>query len=174
MYSSCNKITDAIQALSIDWSGVDVTVTIPIVTDVSATTEIGTGSFTYNLDSLIDDKSAGKLHLKNIDKFTLTKCTVTITNPDATNNFANFVSADATLATTAKTTPVTIGSVTSNPDTYADVLNIPVDMTTNLVPYISPTGSTTFHYVVHAMGRRVTTHELTASVHVEYKIHVTP
>jgi len=176
MYSSCTKVQSLVKAATISWSGVNVTFEVPVVTDVSATTAIGTGSFTYNLDSMIKAQTANQLGLANIDEFMLSSCVLTIdpADVDAANNFANFESADATLSTNINSTPATIGSVTNNPDTYAETLNIPVDKTTNLKSFISPLGNTTFNYIVHAKGRRVTTKVLHVTAEIGYTIHVTP
>ena len=172
MYSSCGKIASLIRATAISWQAVDVSFNVPIVTDTANFTSVGSGSFTYNIDSLIKAQTLNQLGLANIDQFTLTSCTMTIQNPDASNNFANFESAGGSLSTSANTTPITMGTITT-PDTYSATLNVPVT-TANLKAYVSPSGTTMFTYSVQAKARRATTKVLNVTVHVEYNIHVTP
>ncbi len=172
-FTSCNKVASVINAITVDWTTTDVDFTIPLVTDVTAQHSIGGGSYSYNLDSLIKAKSANQLALANIDEVHLTKCVVTLHNSDATNNIANFESASATFSTSNKTDVADIGSV-SIPDVQASSIEIPVNSSVNLRPYVAASGTTTFNYNVNGKARRVTTHELTATVHVEYSIHVKP
>lgn len=172
-YTSCNKVQSLIKAITVDWTTTNIDFDIPIVTDVTAQHSIGSGSYAYNLDSLIQNQSGNTLGLANIDEVHLSKCTVTFHNADATDNVSNFESADGTLSTSVNATPASIGSVTI-PDTYAESIEIPVNKDVNLKSYIAPSGTTTFMYEVHAKARKVTTKELHATVHVEYDIHVAP
>ncbi len=174
MFSSCDKaISSLIQPQSIEWTASDVEVTIPATSDTAYHSSIGTGTFTYNLDSFIKSKTADKLGLANVDEFSFKSCTLTIQNPDATNNFQNFERAIGQFYTSAKTDVKTIGEITNNPNTYAASLSLPV-ATDNIKPYLSNSGSTTIYYSVGGKLRAATTHELKVLVHVEYTIHVKP
>lgn len=173
MYSSCSKIDALIRAQAIPFTATDLSFDAPVTTNITTNTSIGSGTFTYNLDSLIKSETSNQLGLANLDTFMLTSCTLTITNPDSANNFANFESVNASFSTTANTTLATLGSVTDNPDTYAATLNLPVSAV-NLKSYVAPSGSTTFNYSVMGQARRATTKALNVSMHVTYNIHVSP
>lgn len=174
-FSSCNKVTSVLAtATAIDWDGVDVTITVPPQSDTTVPTSVGTGTFTYNLDSMIKAETSNALKLSNIDSFEITSCTITVTNPDANNNFANFEQAKLLFSTSYNTTQVNMGEIDNNPDAYATTLSLPVNSSVNLTTYISPIGNTTFNYSLTAKLRRATTTTLTFNMHVGYHIHVKP
>ena len=164
IYSSCSKIAALIRAQAISFTATDLTFNIPVTTDTATVTSIGSGTFTYNIDSLIRAQTANQLGLANIDTFTLTSCTLTVQNPDDNNNVANFESAN----------PANMGSISNNPDVYGTTLNVPVNASVNLTTYVSPSGVTTFNYSVTGKARRATTKVLNVAMHVTYNIHVSP
>jgi hypothetical protein len=172
MYTSCSKIDALISSALVSWTSTTVSFDVPVIADTTNESAIGTGSYTYNLDSLIKAQTSNQFGLKNVSHFYLTSCTLTILNPDAANNFANFQSASGTISTSANATPATIGNVTNNPDTYAATLSVPVNTTTDLKSYVSPSGTTTFSYSITGKARRATNKVLNATVHVEYSIGV--
>lgn len=172
-FYSCNKIAQVL-AQGITWTGIDETITVPIVTDTTSHVSMGTGSFSYNLDSLIKNKTNNALGLSNVDTFEFTSCTLTITNPDSNNNFQNFQYAQATFSTNANTAAATIGEVDNNPDTYAATLSLPVNSSVNMKSYLNPIGITTINYYLTGKLRKATTTTLTVQVHVAYYIHVKP
>ena len=174
MFSSCSKVAAAIaKATGISWTGVDMTVKVPPVTDTMAHSSISTGTFTYNLDSLIKSQTNNLLGLANIDTFEITSCTLTIENPDANNNFGDFESAQVSFTTSFNGDNVTVAQVDNNPATYAATLNIPINVI-NLKSYVSPLGATTFNYNVGGKLRSATTDSLTVNIHLGYYVHVTP
>jgi len=174
LYTSCSKVDALIGAATVSWTSTDVAFDIPVVSSTTDTSAIGSGTYSYNLDSLIKAQTSNQLVLNNISHFYLTSCTLTILNPDSTNNFANFQSASGTLSSSADATPANIGTITNNPDTYAATLSVPVNTTTDLKNYVSPSGTTTFNYMLSGKARRVTTKILHATVHIEYSIGVKP
>ena len=175
MFSSCSKVTAVVaKATGISWSGMDMTVTVPVVTDTSAHPSIANGAFTYNLDSLIKSQTSNLLGLANIDTFEITSCTLTIQNPDANDNFANFEMANLSFSTNYNATALPpIAEIGNNPNTYATTLNVPVNII-NLKSYVSPVGATTFSYAMGGKLRTSTTDSLTVNIHLGYYIHVTP
>ena len=172
-FNSCSKLAQQL-AQGITWTGVDETITVPIVNDTAMHTSIGTGSFSYNLDSLIKNKTNNALGLSNVDTFEFTSCTLTILGPDSNNNFQNFQLAQATFSTNANTTAATIGEVDNNPDTYSATLSLPVNNSVNMKSYLNPVGITTFNYTLAGKMRKATTTALTVQAHVSYYIHVKP
>lgn len=174
MFTSCDKaISSLIQPQSINWSGMDVTVTLPPTSDTTLQNVISSNSFTYDLDSFIKSKTSNQLGLANVDEFKISSCTLTIQNPDASNNFQNFEQASGSFYTSANTTPLTVGQITNNPNTYATSLSLPVT-SDNLKPYLANSGATTISYAVGGKLRTPTTQTLTVNVHMEYTIHVKP
>jgi len=174
IYSSCSKIAALIRAQAISFTATDLTFNIPVTTDTATVTSIGSGTFTYNIDSLIRAQTANQLGLANIDTFTLTSCTLTVQNPDDNNNVANFESAAGSFYTSANANPANMGSISNNPDVYGTTLNVPVNASVNLTTYVSPSGVTTFNYSVTGKARRATTKVLNVAMHVTYNIHVSP
>ena len=173
--NSCSKVAQQI-AQSIGWTGIDVTISVPPSTtvDTGSYATVGTGTFTYNLDSFVKANTGGTLGLKNVDQFKFKSCTLTILNPDAANNFANFKQAKASFYTSNNTVPTLLGEITDNPNTYASTLTLPVNTTTNLRPYLPTTGPVTIMYDISGALRAVRTVTLQVQVHIEYDIHVTP
>lgn len=172
-FYSCTKIASVL-AQSISWQGIDITVDVPITSDTLSYNTIGTGTFTFNLDSFIKDKTGNALGLSNVDEFKFKSCTLTILDPDATNNFGNFEKAKASFFTSANTTSVLLGEVENNPATYAETLSVPINNTTNLKPYLPNSGPVTIVYDLSGKLRTPTTKALTVQAHIEYDLHVTP
>jgi hypothetical protein len=168
-FSSCNKIAAAFPAIA--WSGTDVTFTVAPVSDTSLNTSIGTGTFSYDLDSLVKAQTKGAFSLSSISSFKFTSCVLTIQNPDPANNFQNFESAALSFSTNANTTPVTIGEVTNNPNTYAATLTLPVNSSVNVKNYLPSSGPMVANYSLKGKLRIPTTTTLTIKVHVEYAIN---
>jgi len=173
-FSSCNKVASAVaKATGISWSGYDMTVTVAAQSDTSAQNSIGTGAFSYNLDSLIKSQTSNLLGLANIDTFEITSCMLTITNPDANDNFQNFETAKLSFSTNYNSTSVNMGEIDNNPNSYAAALSIPVN-NVNLKNYVAPIGATSFNYVLSGKLRQATTTALTINIHLGYYVHVTP
>jgi hypothetical protein len=135
---------------------------------------LGTGTFTYNVDSIIKANTKNKLGLSNVENLQVIACTITIQNPDTADNFANFQASQVSFYTNSNSTPVTIGTVTNNPDMYAPALSVPLNNNPNLKNYISPVGPTTFTYSIGGKARRTTNIALNVLLHVEYHISVKP
>lgn len=173
-FSSCNKVAKVLAtATDVSWS-TDVTINVDPQSDTTVSASVGNGSFTYNLDSLLKNKTSNAMGLSNIDTFRITACSVTIQNPNADNNFANFESASLNFSTNYNTTNTNMGGITNNPNSYAETLTLPVNSSVNLKTYIAPLGSTTFMYSLTGKLRKATTASLTLNVHLDYDIHVTP
>lgn len=171
-FNSCNKIANQL-AQSIGWTGVDITIDVPVTSDTGYHSSLGMGTFTYDLDSMIKSKTSNQLGMKNIDELKFTSCTLTILNPDANNNFQNFKMAQASFYTNANSTVANLGQIDNNPDTYAASINLPINNTTNIKSYVPNSGPVTFFYRAAGNLRKGTDKVLQVNVHVEYNIHVT-
>ncbi len=172
IFNSCGKVANQL-AQAITWQGIDVTVTIPAVPDTTYHSSMGTGTFVYNLDSFVKSKTGSILGMSNIDTFRFTTCTLTIQNPDAANNFANFQQAMAQFNTSTNPVTVNLGSIVNNPATYSATLSLPINNTSNLRSYLPTTGPVTINYTYAGKLRTATRVPLTVNLHVDYYIHVT-
>jgi hypothetical protein len=171
---SCDKVKDSLKkqyATDINWDGADVTFDMAPASDTTTAINAGSASFTYNLDSLIKDKTSGYLGIGDISNFYITSAYVTLSNPDGTNNFQNFQLAGLYFNTSVNTTTYAI-EIPNNPNTYAATLTLPVDATKDLKSYVNGTGAISFNYVLGGKLRTATTTTLHATAHVSYKFHV--
>ena len=172
-FNSCSKIADAI-AQSFTWQGIDVIIDVPASSDTGSYATIGTGSFVYDFDSLIKDKTANQFGLKNIKSFTFKSCTLTILDPDTLNNFANFRQAKASFSTSTNPTTTVLGEVTNNPDVYATSLNLPINNTTNIKSYLPSSGKVTLMYDLSGQIRKPVTRTIKVQAQINYTIQVAP
>jgi len=169
---SCSKI---IPAQDVSWSGIDDTLMVPIVSDTMLHLGIGTGSFRYNIDSLIRNKTSNALSASNIQKVTVTSVKLTIVNPDNTNNFANFKYSALYFNSSVNNVSVLTAYVQNNPNVYSDTLNLPVGSSVDLKSYLyssSSSGPVTINYAFGGQLRSPTTKILTVAAHVTYDIKV--
>ena len=172
LLSSCsvsNSISSAIVGLQ-----TNELISVPVITDTISQTVMGTGSFSYNVDSIIKANTKNALGLNNVDNFQVINCTLTIQNPDSTDNFANFEESQVAFFSNSNSTPLTIVSVSGNPDVYAASLTLPSNNNTNLKSYIASSGPTMFTYSVGGKMRHPTYIVLNVLLHVEYHISVKP
>ena len=171
---SCNKL---IPAQDVSWSGIDDTVKVPIISDTSIHSALGSGTFTYNLDSMIKGKTSGLVSIKNITSAKLKSCKLTILNPDNDNNFANFKASALYINSSVNPTTILTANVINNPNVYADTLNLPVDPSLDLKNYLyssSSSGPLTVSYFFGAQLRKNTTKILTVVIHAEYDVKLQP
>jgi hypothetical protein len=169
---SCSKI---IPPQDVSWSGIDDTLKVPIVSDTVMHLGIGTSSFSYNIDSLIKNKTNNAFSANNIAKVTLKSVKLTIVNPDNQNNWANYKFSALYFNSSVNMTQVLAANVPNNPDVYSDTLSLPVDNTIDLKSYLyssSYSGPVKISYVFGGQLRRPTTKILTVAAHVEYDIKV--
>ncbi len=169
--NSCSKIADKL-AQSISWQGIDVTIDVPPSTAIGSYSTVGMGTFTYNLDSFIKDKTSNMLGMSNIDEFKFKSCVLTILNPSSTNSFGDFSDAKASFHTSVNSTPTKLGEVNGNPDGSSFSLTLPVNTTTNMKPYLPNSGPVTIYYDLSGSMRRVRPTMTQVNVHIEYDIHV--
>jgi len=141
--------------------------TVNIITTTNAKTDIGLISQNINLDSIIKTETNNAFSLDNITTISVEEVKVTILNPDANNNFANFEEGWLEFNTNVNTTPILIATGL-NPDVYSDFWLMPVDKSQNLKEYLR---GNHLAYVMSAKARRVTTKPLDCKVAVKFKVN---
>jgi hypothetical protein len=163
---SCGKIASKLHYdLPLQTGSVEVT--IPPTSDTTNQLLVGSGVNHYNIDSFIKANTGNVLGINNITSVKVTSVTLTLTaNASTTNNFANFKSAYASFFTDTKTTPYEV-SIPNNPDTYADMLSLPVT-NDELKDYLK---GSTYNYTVGGKLRRPITDSVKCKV--EFKFNVT-
>jgi hypothetical protein len=169
--TSCNAVKDAVPAQTVGFSGASADVIIPATSDTTQQVEWNAASVTYNIDSLIKDKTGGALGFANIDTVKLTNITLSLSDADADNNFGNFQNAATAFNTNINTTPYTLANITNNPSSYSTSLTLPlIDKNKNLRPYFG--SGMTFGYILLGKLRKATTKPLHCHIAVSYDISV--
>lgn len=164
--SSCEKLKEKLFSAFITNSA-DVDFTINIITTTNAKTEIGLMTQAMNLDSIIKAETDNAFSLDNITSINMEEAKVTILNPDATNNFANFEEGWLEFNTNINTTPILVATGL-NPDVYADSWLLPVDKSINLKEYLR---GNHLAYILQAKARRVTTIPLNCKLAIKFKVN---
>ncbi len=164
-FQSCNKLASLVQ-YDLPMQTASAEVVLPPSTDTVGSAS-GSQVVNYNIDSFIKANTANVLGISNITSAKITSCKITIENPTVVNNFANFRTATGSVFSNSNATPYTIS--VNNGDTYATVLNLPVDSTAELKSYL--TGSQ-FTYSAGGSLRRATTDSIRCKVEFAFKIHV--
>ena len=168
IFPSCSKLTSNLQYdLSLQTASVDIA--IPPLADTTASVAMGSAASVYNVDSFIKVNTSNLLGVSNISSVKMVSCTLTLLNPDPTNNFADFENADVVFYTNANTTPCTVASVTGNPNTYADTYDVPVNSATDMSSYMHGTQLT---YSLSGKLRKATTDTLHCRVQLKMNVHV--
>lgn len=163
---SCDAIKDKLFQ-SFTTGNIEQDFTVDIITSTAAKSDVGNINVNLNIDSIIDAETGGAFGLNDISSINVHEVKVTILNPDADNNFANFEEGWLNFHTNTNTTPVQVATGV-NPDVFADTWMMPVDPTVNLKPYLS---GTQISYVLSAKARRVTTKALNCKIAVKFKVN---
>ena len=165
---SCSKLTSNLNYdLSLQTASVDIS--IPPITDTSASSIIGTIVSVYNFDSFIKANTGNLLGVSNISSAKMVSCNLSLQNPDTVNNFADIQNATVIFLTNANTTPLNVATITNNPDTYASSLDLPVDATTDMSSYLH---GNQLNYSINGKMRRHTTDTLICRVQLRLNVHV--
>jgi hypothetical protein len=172
-FQSCNKIKDEI-AKHLDpfnASPSTVTFTIPVVAGDNFSQY---DSSVVNIDQIIHDNAGMDFSINNISEIDLSKITISLTDADEQNNWTNFSDATVLLSTdksnaAGKTALVAMASIPDQESAkYADQV-LTATNPINLKDYFNG-GNTTVYYLISANARRNTTHELTATMTIEYTL----
>ena len=165
---SCSKLASNLQYdLTMQTGSVDIK--IPPISDTSTSLAMGTITSAYSIDSFIKANTSNQLGASNISSAKMSSCTLTILNPTAANNFANFQNGTVSFYTNTNTTPFTAATITNNPDTYAESLSSTVDATTDLKSYLNGNQLT---YSLNGKMRRQATDTITCRVQITMNVHV--
>ena len=164
MLQSC---TNGLKSLHFNLGMQTQTVTITIPPTTGGTISVGPISTSYNVDSFIRAQTGQQLGINNIYSVKLASCVITITNPTADNNFANFQSCTASFTSNTNSTPYVL-TINNNPDTYQNTLSLPVDANAELKTYLGDQ----FQYNFTGTLRRPITTTLTCTVTFNYNLVV--
>ncbi len=132
--STLQSCTKALQGLKFNLGLQTQSVSVDVPVTPAGSIAIGPLTSTYNLDSFIKAQTGNQLGVSNISSVKLVSVVITINNPDANNNFANFQSVNASFYSNTNSTPYAI-SLTNNPNTYATSLSLPVNSNDELKGY---------------------------------------
>ncbi len=164
-FNACDKLkNDLFKAFTANGGSIDFTV--PIISNTSTKTDMGTAVNNYNIDSIIKAETGGVFGLKDIKKITITEAKVKINNADADNNWANCEEGWVMFSTNQMTTPTAIATGLI-PDTYSDEITLPSVAGINLKDYLTGNVLT---YIVQGKMRRATTKSLNCTLSVKFYI----
>jgi hypothetical protein len=157
---------------TIMWAGIDAPLDMSPVTDSVAHRTMGTGRFTYDLDSFITAETKSKFTLENVDSFKCSSAKITLINPDSVHTIANFRIAQINFFSGNKITDTLLAEVTDVPTTTTTELDLPAAHTNSMKSYLPPYGALTFTYGLGGTLRRRTDKILKFNIHVEFYIHL--
>jgi hypothetical protein len=172
-FQSCNKIKDEIAKHFDPFNATPstVTFTIPVVVGDNFSQY---DSSVVNIDQIIHDNAGMDFSIDNISEINLSKVTISLSNADDENNWTNFSDATVLLSTDKSNAAgkSSLVAMTSIPDQesakYSDQV-LTATNPINLKEYFNG-GNTTVYYLISANARRNTTHELTATMAIEYTL----
>lgn len=164
--ASCDKLKEKLFTAFITNSA-DMDFTVNVINTIDTRSDIGSMTTNMNIDSIIKAETGDAFSLKDIKSINIEECKLTVLNPDATNNFANFEEGWLVFNTNAGAAPIQIATGL-NPDVYSDTWYLPVDKTINLKDYL---GGNTLAYIVAAKARRVTTKKLDCKMAIKFKVN---
>lgn len=164
--SSCDEIIKELLR-PFDTQIQEFQVTIPIVTNTTTETNIGSAQVSFNLDSAIRANSGNNVTINAINSVTVKKIDLGLTNANQLNNFGNFESLKVNYSSNTVTTPVTIATATV-PNEYVVSKTIDVTNSPDLKSSFSNGSQMTFTLIGKA--RSVTTQPLNARVNVTLHI----
>lgn len=165
LFTSCDKVKDLV-TINVPLQTADIKFTIDPVAEGSI--QETNFQFGISIDSVLK-KENPDLGIGNIKKVKVKSITLNLTNATQADNWGAFSSAEAGFASNA-TSPVsyiTFASKSSNPDAYAEVLDLPVNSDVDLKDHF---GATVFYYKVAATARRATTTTLEGSATIKFDI----
>ena len=165
--NSCNKLGKNLQ-YDLDMQTATVDVVIPPYSDTTLSIS-GSQTNYYNIDSFIKANTANLMSVSNITSAKIKSCVLTLQHPSSTINFANFKSCSASFYTNSNTTPFGV-TIANNPDSYADVLTLPVDTSAELKGYLTNTNK--FTYSLSGKLRRPTHDSIHCVATFSFKVHV--
>lgn len=165
VFSSCDKVKD-LAKVNLNLDNADGEFTIPVLVTTGDVT-LGTDDIYVNLDSMIKAQNS-QVSAKNIKEVRVKSCELTLSNGDSKNNFSVLESCKLEVKSNTKAEFITLASVSNNPDTEAQSLNLPVNSSLDLKDYFL--SANTFSYRVSGKTRKTTDKELNCKVLVKYTI----
>jgi soluble cytochrome b562 len=164
-FTSCDEIAkEILKPFDVPLNNIQLT--IPIVTNISAESSLGSTTSSFNMDSAIRANTSGAFSINAVNSIKISQVSVNLQNTDAANNISNFETATVKFSTDKNAAQTTIGSKSildnnsaTNTSTTIDITNSP-----ELKDYLN--GSSTMTYTLYAKARRITTHTLSAVINV--------
>jgi len=159
---SCNKLKDLV-TINVPLQTADVD--FSIAPQPAGTQTLSQFQFGINVDSVLKNENSS-LGIGSIKKVKVKSITLTLSNATQTDNFGALSACEAGIASNNKPDYVVFAGLTSNPDTYATTLDIPVK-DVDLKDYF---GSTVLYYKLSGTTRRATTTTLTGKATIKFDI----
>ncbi len=170
IFVSCDKLKDKLfEAFTTGMT--DVNFTVPVVTNTAAEGKIETLPIFINVDSIIRANTGGLFSLNSVSTIMVETADLTINNPDASNNLANFESGLLLFntfnpQTNDWNTPMGVGREDIK-DNYATSLSFALIPDVNLKEHLR---ATKVIYLYGYKARRVTTKPLNCTIRMKLKI----
>ncbi|OQP58266.1 hypothetical protein A3860_08070 [Niastella vici] len=159
---SCNKLKDLV-TINVPLQTADVD--FSIAPQPAGTQTLSSFQFGINVDSVLK-KENSSLGIGSIKKVKVKSITLTLSNATQADNFGALSACEASIASNNKPDYVVFAGLTSNPETYATTLDIPVK-DVDLKDYF---GSTVLYYKLSGTTRRATTTTLTGKATIKFDI----
>ncbi|MDE3212377.1 MAG: hypothetical protein KGM98_04020 [Bacteroidota bacterium] len=160
--SSCKKVIKTV------FGGTDITVAsfsvtvpaVPVVTSYEL--EVGTYSYSFNLDSAVRASTAGLFGAGAVNSVKVKQVLIHISNSDSLNNLANFDSALVTLVSNTNNNPVNLFDLGFPDNPSSDYTETPTSGP-ELISYLK---GSTLTFTLYGMMRRPTTKALDLTITV--------
>ena len=166
LLNSCDKVVEKL-AVDLPTMTTSVDVNIPPTDNTATQQDMGSQEVHYNVDSFIKANTNGTLGINNIQSVKLKSCKVVLKDgSDADNNFQNFEWAQASFYTNSNKKPIEMRHDEPDQAHYETTLDVPND---ELKDYIK---GDNFTYTAAGKLRKKITHEVKATVTIEYNIKV--
>jgi hypothetical protein len=162
IFTSCNKLKDLVK-FNIPLQTADVSFTIapqPVGTQTLAGFQVG-----INLDSILKAENSS-LSISNIKSVKVTACTITTSNATTADHFGDLSACQVAIASGSASTFTKVAEITSNPDTYATTLTIPVS-DVELKDYFT---TSLLKYQLSGTVRKATTTTLNCTATIKFEI----
>ena len=162
---SCEKVKDAIK---VNYSLTGAEATFYIDAQPAGTQELSQFFVKLNIDSAIKANHSS-FGVDNIKSAKIKSVVIEVLNGEGQNTLGALSACHLAFASDNKPTPLTLASLTNNPDVAATSLNIPVDGNQELKDYLR---AKSFIYHVSGTTRRPTTKQLQCKAIVTYDLQL--
>ncbi|MEI6950164.1 hypothetical protein V9K67_23465 [Paraflavisolibacter sp. H34] len=164
-FSACDKVVDAVVP-DFPITTSSISVEVPVISNTTQVLAIDTASLYLNIDSVVMEKSDGKIGYNKVNSIKITKIAFTASNTDANNNLGNLESAKVMFHTDSNPTPVEIAStpIAATETSFKEIVPSPQQ---ELKGYLNGKRLT---YTLHAKARKATTKPIPLSMVVTFNV----